>query len=95
MKNEFRIRKMNAIELFAIQTVIDNTSYDSMLNSYKIILENMEVKCGDTWLPVKEKDREVYYPKDIENDIVTIKELILMFMKYVNEVFQKSDGLKE
>ena len=95
MKNEFRIRKMNAIELFAIQTVIDNTNYDSTLNSYKIILENMEVTCGDTWLPVKEKDREVYYPKDIENNIVEIRELILMFMKYVNEVFQKSDGLKE
>lgn len=95
MENEFRIRKMNAIELFAIQTVIDNTSYDSMLNSYKIILENMEVRCGDTWLPVKEKDHEVYYPKDIENNIVEIRELILMFMKYVNEVFQKSDGSKE
>lgn len=86
----FRIKKLNAIEIFAIKTQIDFDNFKSALDTFNLILENVEVKLDDNWLPVK--DRSNYYPLGIEDDIVAIDEISAQFMKQFKEVFQKSNA---
>lgn len=84
-KNEFRIKKMNAIEVLALQTVFDVDDYSKVLACFETILEKIEVKIGEQWVTVK--DGNNYYPVDIENNIEVIKELVAYFMRYMKEVF--------
>ena len=93
--NEFRIRKMNAIEVISFRSLMDFKTLDSVNGFLKTVLENIEVKIGDEWLPVKEKNREVYYPNGIENDIKAIDKLLNYFQSYLGEVFTQSSTLKE
>lgn len=83
--NEFRIKKMNAIEVLALQTVFDVDDYSKTLKCFETILEKIEVKIGEQWVTVK--DGNNYYPVDIENNIEVIKELVAYFMRYMKEVF--------
>lgn len=94
-KNEFRVRQMNAIEIISFRSLMDFSSLDGVSSFFKTILENIEVKVGDKWLPVKEKNREVYYPNGIENDIKVIDKLLNYFKSYLGEVFTQSSTLKE
>ena len=55
---EFRIKKMNAIELLGIRSQIDFDNLDSAIEFFKIALEHIEVKIGNDWVPVKMKNRE-------------------------------------
>lgn len=93
--HEYRIKKMNAIELMAMQSQMSFKSYETTQNFYKLLLENMEVCINEKWLPVKEKGREVYYPDKIDEDIEGIEQLLSYYSKYLKSVFQKSNGLKE
>ena len=83
----YRIKKMNAIEILALRSQYDFNSYYSTLNLFNTVLERMEVKCNDNWLPVKEKGKEIFYPTGVENDGEVIKDLISFFTKYIKEVF--------
>ena len=94
-KNEFRIKKMNAIEVISFRSLMDFKSLEKVTNFFKTVLECIEVKVGDDWLPVKEKNREVYYPNGVENDINLIDELLNYFQRYLEEVFTKSSALKD
>lgn len=94
-KNEFRVKKMNAIEVISFRSLMDFSSLDRVSSFFKTILENIEVRINDDWLPVKEKNREVYYPNGIENDIKVIDKLLNYFQSYLKEVFTKSSTLKE
>lgn len=94
-KNEFRVKKMNAIEVISFRSLMDFSSLDGISSFFKTILENLEVRINDDWLPVKEKNREVYYPNGIENDIKAIDKLLNYFQDYLKEVFTKSSTLKE
>lgn len=90
----FRIKEMNAIELFALQTQLQFDSTEQSEAVFKTLLERIEVQCDKTWLPVKAKGQEVYYPAGIEYDIKAVKELIGYFMnEYLKPVFQNSDVL--
>lgn len=91
--NPFRIKNMNAIELFAMRTQIDFKNFNFALETFNLILEKMEVKCGDSWLPVKEN--EIYFPLGVENNIDAIDELSSEFMKRFRAVFQKSNVSKK
>ena len=93
--NEFRIRKMNAIEVISFRSLMDFKTLDGVSGFFKTVLENIEVKIGDEWLPVKEKNREAYYPNGIENDIKAIDKLLNYFQSYLGEVFTQSSTLKE
>lgn len=93
-EHNYRIKKMNAIELLSIQSQISFKSAKQSQACYSQILERIEVQCQDKWLPVKEVDKEVYYPAGIENDLVAIQDLIGFFLKWLKEVFQKSNELK-
>lgn len=93
-EQQYRIKKMNAIELLSMQSQISFKSAKQSQACYSQMLERIEVKCQDNWLPVKEENKEVYYPSGIEFDLEAIQELISFFMKWLKEVFQKSNVLK-
>lgn len=85
--NTFRIKNMNAIELLALQTQYNFDDADSSSKLFNNMLERMEVKCNNSWLPVKEKGKDIYYPANVENDYKTIKQLIGKFSSYLKSVF--------
>lgn len=88
----YRIKPMNAIETLALQSQISFDSVEESMKCYGAILERVEVEVKDKWLQVKESGKEVYYPAGIEDDILTIRELITFVLKFIKEVFQKSNA---
>ena len=90
--NEFRIKKMNAIEVLAMRTQISFDTLEETMKFYNMLLEKVEVKCADKWIQVK--DGENYYPAGIEDDIQVIDEIIKHVMDYLKTVFQKSNASK-
>ena len=91
----FRIMDMNAIEAFAIQSQFDFSTFDNAKKLINVVLEHIEVKAGEKWLPVKMKDKAVYVPDKIENDIKLVKSLMSYFSdKYLEGLFQQSDESK-
>jgi len=91
-EHEYRIKKMNAIEMLALRSQIAFDNFEDTMNFYNLLLEKVEVKCGDKWLQVK--DGENYYPAGIEEDVDTVDELIGKAVEYLKSVFRKSNALK-
>lgn len=88
----FRVAKMNAIEALAFQTGTGFQTVDRTRVLFAEALERIEVKIGETWLKVKEKGREVYYPVGIENNFMAIKQIIDYFLgTYLKPLFTKSN----
>lgn len=81
----FRIKEMNAIELLAFKSQINFDKFKNVVDLYSLVLENIEVKCGEKWLQVK--DNNTYYPNGIDKDIKTIEQLLNKFLEYLKEVF--------
>lgn len=93
-EHEYKMKDMNAIEIMAMQSQMSFDNYEKTENFYKLLLEKMEVKINDKWLPVKEKGREIYYPDGIENDIEAIGNMLTYCSKYLKSVFPKSNESK-
>ena len=92
LDNDFRIMKMNAIEILAFQTQISFDSIDASQKFFENILERIEVRSDSAWLPIKEKKRNIYYPAGIETNIDAINELLTYFTNdYLKPLFQKSN----
>ena len=91
-EHEYRIKKMNAIEMLALRSQIAFDNFADTMNFYNLLLEKVEVKCGDKWLQVK--DGENYYPAGIEEDVDAVDELIGKAVEYLKSVFRKSNALK-
>lgn len=92
---DFRVKKMNAIEALALKNVLDFDNYETTVKVFKIILEQLEIKVGDVWLAVKEKDREVYLPAGINENVFAVNELIDKFLTdYLKPLFRKSGASK-
>ena len=91
-EHEYRIKKMNAIEMLALRSQIAFDNFEDTMNFYNLLLEKVEVKCGDKWL--QPKDGENYYPAGIEEDVDTVDELIGKAVEYLKSVFRKSNALK-
>lgn len=89
---KFRIKQMNAIELFALRTQIDFENFDHAVDTLNMVLEHIEVQCDETWFTVK--DRNTYLPLGIDNDFNAIDEIFNIFMKEFKAVFQKSNASK-
>lgn len=88
----FRVAKMNAIELLALETQLNFKGINQSQAAIESILERIEVKVGDKWVAVKMKDRQVYTPAEVEDDINLVAKLMTKFTKeIVNPVFQKSE----
>lgn len=91
--HNYRMKKLNAIEVMSIGTQMNFDDYDKTKRFYELLLENMEVEIENKWLPVKEKNQNVYWPNGIENDMNALKALTEYCMKYFKEVFPKSNEL--
>lgn len=90
--HEFRVAKMNAVEVLALNSQVGLDTVEEAEKFFNAILERVEVKCGDGWLPVKEKGRSVFYPAGIDEDVQTIQTIVGTFMRdYLKPVFQKSN----
>ena len=87
----FRIAKMNAIEVLALRTQINFNTYETSMKLFSTILENIEVCIDGQWFKVKMKDKNVYMPLFVENDVILVDKLIGYFTdNFLKEVFQKS-----
>ena len=90
--NVFRIAKLSPVDLLAISTQIDFSNLKMTKTLITFCLENIEVKIGEAWLPVKVKDKEIYQPKDIVNDLSSLSNLYTYFIENVIvKTFMKSD----
>ena len=95
LPNDFRIAKMNALEALAMRSVIDFDNFESTYKMLTLIIEHIEVRLDDKWLPVKEKGRDIYYPVGIEDNIYALNELVEVFLNdYFKPLFLKSDVSK-
>lgn len=89
--NNYRIRKMNAIEALALRAASDMKSVDGAKQFFTDVLERLEVQAGEKWFPVKQAGTNVYLPSGIEDDFAGIQILVEFFMKeFLNPFFEKS-----
>lgn len=88
---EFRIKKISPVKLLSLATQFGGKDMASTEQIFKFALENTEVKILDQWLPVKETNREVYWPANIEDNIQVLQEVVTHFVTDVLAmVFTKS-----
>lgn len=80
LSQTFRVSKISPIELLSLQTQINFEDFKLTSNLFTFILEHLEVRVMDVWVPVKEKNKEEYNPKGIENNIKALNELIMWFL---------------
>ena len=92
--NKYRIKKMNALEVLAFRgrMTLLNDSVEETTKIYEEMLSQIEVNINDKWLQVKQGSN--YYPAGLEDDFETIEQLVLFMVRYLKEVFQKSNELK-
>lgn len=90
--NDFRIRKMNAIEALALRTASNLKDVEGATKFFNEVLERIEIKVGEQWLPVKQKGRDVFLPDGIENDADAIQTLVEYFMKSFMQPFFSNSG---
>lgn len=90
--HEFRVKKMNAIEALALKMSSNLKTVESAQTFFNAALERLEVNAGEQWLPVKQKDRDVFLPDGIQNDIDAVQELVEFFLKEFMQPFFSSSG---
>lgn len=81
--NEFRVAKMEATEILALAMTMDLNKFTQTVETMNYSLEHIEVKTGDKWMPVKQKNMNVYMPMGIEDNFKALKELIEYFIEEV------------
>lgn len=86
-ENTFRIKPMNAIELLALRSQISFDDFEQATKLYSLLLEKLEVKLNDQWLPVKEKGKNIFYPNGLENNMDLVNKLLDYFLEYLKSVF--------
>ena len=88
----FRVGKIDAIQMLAFRTTMDFTNIESTESTYKFVFEHLEVNVGNKWIPVKEKDINVYYPDGLDNNLNAMNELLAYFLNnVVKPLFMKSN----
>lgn len=81
---KFRNKELSPLKVLALQTQIDFSDMGKVEELFSFILENTEVSVnGYDWVPVKEKDREIYYPSGIEKNLNNLNEIVLTFLNEV------------
>lgn len=89
---QFRIGKLNALDILAFRTQINFDNIDSAKNVFSNILENIEVQIGEKWLPCKVKDQAIFYPAEIEDNVDLLNEVVGYFLNdFLKPVFRKSN----
>lgn len=92
-RNElFRIKDIAPTTLLALRSTIDFDSLELTDKLYSFILENIEVNIKNSWLNVKGKGMQIYYPSDLATDLTSLDELIQYFLaEYLKPLFTKSN----
>lgn len=89
---EFRTKYVSPIDILALSTT--SVSFEELKQTkefYCFALENVEVKVGEKWFPVKYQGRDVYTPPELEDDIVMLNDIIQWYLENVIvAAFQKS-----
>lgn len=87
----FRVGKCSPVELLALNAQADFDKFKPTYELFKYALEHLEVQVDNKWTAVKVKDRDVYMPLGIEENLGGLNALALWFINNVLvEVFQKS-----
>ena len=89
---EFRIKKMNALELLALQSQINFDSMSQAMKTYNTMLEYVEVKVKDQWIQVKQGDN--YYPATLVDDLTLMQNILKHMIEYVKSLFHSSNESK-
>lgn len=79
----FRIIRIEPTEMLALSMVVDLDDYRKSEVLFTFALEHMQVKMGEVWNPVKVKDKHIYMPMGLENDIKALQELGKYFLDEV------------
>lgn len=92
---KFRVTKITPVEMLAISTQVNLENFAQTKVLYQFALEHTEVLMGtgedERWKPVKTKDKEVYVPFGIEEDIKALNEICLYFItEVIYKAFQNS-----
>ncbi len=88
---EFRVGKISSLEMLTLQTQIDFKSMQQTETLFAFILEHTEVNLNGVWVSVKEKGRDVYMPLDLEEDLMSLQEIVVYFLNDVMKpIFKKS-----
>lgn len=91
LEAEFRFKKISPVKILSLSTELGKQNLVSNEEVFTIILENTEVNILGQWAPVKEKDKEVYWPANIEENPSMLQDIITKFIRTVLlPVFQKS-----
>ena len=89
---QFRTKDVSPIKMLALQTILDFNNFEKTEALFTFILENVEVKIKDSWMSVKEKGRDVYYPIGIEKDMKTLMALSTYYLNnVVSPLFTQSN----
>lgn len=89
---EFRVGKITSIEMLTLQSQINFKSRIQTNEVFSFILEHLEVKIADVWTKVKEPNREIYMPIDLEEDMMALQELVVYFLNDIlKPLFLKSN----
>lgn len=92
---DFRVKRLNVIEVLAIRANLASDNIEETTRLFNSILERLEVRIEDKWIPVKLKNLDNLTPACLDADIRAVKELIDFFIKdYLKQVFMKSNESK-
>ena len=95
-EEQFRVANISPVDMLAISTQVDFEKFEMTKTLIKFCLENVEVKMGEKWLPVKMKDREIYQPLNIKDDFIALNEIFTYMMsEVIAKVFMKSNESTE
>lgn len=91
-----RVKETPALEMMAICdaavslfntdgkfNLTSSSNIDALRAFYTVASEHIEVKVGDQWLPLKEKDRDVWWPAEIASDFKHLREIMMWFLSDV------------
>lgn len=77
-----RIKHIPVTKLLSLQVMIDFKDLNKTEELMSFVFENIEVNLNGSWINLKEKGRDVYYPTDLKTDL---KYLSNVFIKFLNE----------
>ena len=64
---KFKFEKIKPTLMLSLYDLYTHEIKD-LVKYYNTIFENVKIKIGDVWQPLKEEGRDIYYPANIEDD---------------------------
>ena len=91
-KYKYRIKEISPIEILTIANDIESFASQRDSKFYKAFLQRAlelcEVEINGKWLPIKEENRETYWPASIKTDLKDMREIAdTFFTEVIQPVF--------